>query len=439
MIPDNIKFIMEILHMHNFEAYIVGGAVRDYIIGVKPHDYDIFTNATGEKLLEILPGSKVIGGEERQAKILTVIYDGVEISQFRKSGDRTETGNNLKEHINTCDFTMNAIAMDIDENIIDMVDGKTDIKNKTIRFVGNPEERIKEDKLRILRAVRFNVKYGFSYERDTSLAITAHGKELFGLPMERIRDELMKILQYKTCLGKLGWVLQLILPELYALKNIPGGHYHIEDNFTHAKLTFETACDLTNNILLCFTGLIHDIGKSITFDEGHFYEHEHVGAKLAKEIMQKLKFSNEEIEYVFTLIDQHMWKKTDDISKKSYIKHFAALDKANVPIEDYVLLLYCDNQANLKNPRIKYADFIRSTDLIDKYYSLKAAKEPFKVSDLEVSGKDLMVLGYKPSPEIGRILSEVFEAVLLCQVENEKIKLIQYIKDNYIDGPRKGE
>ena len=159
MIPDKIKGMMQVLLQNGYEAYIVGGAIRDYYFGVKPKDYDIFTNATGKQILEMFPEGKIIGGEERQEKRLTVVVHGVEISQYRKNGDRTKTGNTLSEHQATCDFTINSIAMDVEGNIIDPYRGTKHIEIKKLMFVGIPQERVDEDTLRLLRGIRFAARY----------------------------------------------------------------------------------------------------------------------------------------------------------------------------------------------------------------------------------------------------------------------------------------
>ena len=138
-----------------FEAFLVGGAVRDIVLGYIPKDYDVFTNASGDEILKVFPEGRVIGNEERQKKILTVVVGDVEVSRYRGNGDRTEYGESLEEHTKTCDFTINSIAMTINGNLVDYQGGMLDIKNNIIRAVGNPHTRFQEDLLRVLRLVRF--------------------------------------------------------------------------------------------------------------------------------------------------------------------------------------------------------------------------------------------------------------------------------------------
>jgi len=187
----NAKPIMDRLKTTGFDAFIVGGAVRDMVLGVEPHDYDIFTNASGQDLIKLFPECKILGSPERQAKIYTVVVDGIEVSQYRANGDRTETGGTLLKHQSTCDFTINSMTLG-DKRIIDPHGGKGDITNKIIKCVGLPERRIAEDKLRILRAIRFAYCYGFTIELNLMDVIKK--TDLSGIAPERLHDELLKIL-----------------------------------------------------------------------------------------------------------------------------------------------------------------------------------------------------------------------------------------------------
>jgi tRNA nucleotidyltransferase (CCA-adding enzyme) len=272
-----MKYLIE----NDFQAYIIGGAVRDYKLGIKPHDYDIFTNATGEQILKIFPSGNIIGGEERQEKILTVIVDGVEISQYRKNGNRTETGMSLEEHQATCDFTINAMAMDIEGNITDKYKGQIHLIERELHFVGDPKQRIAEDTLRLLRGIRFAAKYNFKFEEKTKLTIESNAKKITELPQERVREELMKILQYPKGIEYLIFYgyLDLIFPEWETVKGMGGGDHHAERVDTHMLNAFETACKITNKTILRLAAFLHDIGKGITMefkeDGGvRFHEHE---------------------------------------------------------------------------------------------------------------------------------------------------------------------
>jgi len=465
-IPEHIKWIMERLVNNGYEAYIVGGAVRDYFLKVEPHDYDIFTNATGEQILKVFEDckTKIIGGEERQAKVLTVILtadDGedVEISQFRSSGDRTETGNTLEEHQATCDFTMNALAVDIngelcgDEKITQQ--GRMDIGRKILRFVGKEEDRIKEDPLRVLRALRFTAKYNL---KQVYFVLGDYYLNMVKeLPKERIRDELLKIFTYSnTISGNLFHLLEGIMPFFYDTRDIAGGSHHVEAVQDHMIFAYEEACKITDNPLLRLAAFAHDCGKHKTISQEevdrdfigapiekdgrvilkgivgiHFYEHEKVGAEIIEDWMLEYKFSHKEIDYVSTLVRLHMYSYKDKPSKKSYLKFFNKLNEAEVPIIDYVMLLYSDHQGNKAKPRIKFGDFVKGNFLLQHYWELTYTKEPFKVSNLVVGGKDLIAsFGMSPGPEIGELLNKLHNLVMDGELQNTRSDLLWWLKEN---------
>ncbi len=436
MIPKNIKSIMEKLIKNKYEAHIIGGAVRDSLLHLEPKDYDIFTNATGEQILKIFPKGTVIGGEERQDKILTVIMDGVEISQYRTNGDRTETGSSLEDHQATCDFTINSIAMDINEKIIDNHNGEEDLRIKSLRFVGNPEDRIMEDPLRILRGIRFWSKYdGMRFE---DIQVVLDNIDLLDkLPHERIMDELIKIIAYPTGLDNLicDGIIFKIFPEFKDVIGMKGGDYHNETVNSHMLNTFEESCKITDNPLLRLSCFLHDIGKGVTYTTGeddtqtHFYEHETKGRDMMEKRLSHLKFSNDEIKYITTLIRLHMFSYIDKPSKKSYIKFFNKLEQAKIPIEDYITLIYCDHQANLAKPRIKFGDFIKGNWLLKKYYQIKFSEEPMKVSDLKVSGVDVMkIRNIKQGKQIGVVLNKLFDLVMDGELKNKRAELLNKLK-----------
>ncbi len=437
---------------NKYEAHIIGGAIRDRLLHLEPKDYDIFTNATGEQILKIFPRGTVIGGEERQNKILTVIVDGVEISQYRNNGDRTKTGSSLEEHQATCDFTINSIAMDINEKIIDKHNGQNDLETKTLRFVGVPFDRIKEDPLRILRGIRFWTKYrGMRFE---DIRVVLDNMDILDtLPKERIRDELIKIIKYPQGIINL-WcdgIIYKIFPELAQVEHMKGGDFHDETVDAHMRESFKIACDVTSSPLLRLACFLHDIGKGITYTEAianevilskdgspmlerveqkiHFYEHENKGQEMMEKRLAHLKFSNDDIKYIGSMIRLHMYSYKTDPSKKSYIKFFNKLEQAKIPIEDYIILIYCDHQANLAKPRIKFGDFIKGNWLLKKYYEIKFSEEPMKVSDLKVSGVDVMkIRNIKSGKEVGVVLRNLFELVMDGELKNKRAELLNKLK-----------
>jgi tRNA nucleotidyltransferase (CCA-adding enzyme) len=333
------------------------------ILNEVPSDWDLFTNASGDEILAVFPNGKIIGGEERREKILTVIVDGVEVSQYRRNGDRTETGVSLMAHLSTCDFTINAIACDIHRNIIDPHKGVVALHKLHLECVGDPYDRFEEDKLRLLRAIRFIVKYRMSVEKQLTHVIRT--MDISDLPVERFRDELLKILRYPDGLITLmstGSVFGVI-PELQKTRYLDGGDHHDESVGLHLQLAQNRACELTANPVLIFACAMHDIGKTetVVYSEDcrtTFYGHEKVGAKMLVDIMGRMRFSNTDIKYATTLVAEHMYRTLDgEKTNRSLVRHFKRLEDAGISIEDYMVLWYCDNQANRKNPRTKFVDF----------------------------------------------------------------------------------
>ena len=437
-IPSKVKKIMQLLLDNSFDAYIVGGAVRDYILGVKPHDYDIFTNATGKEILNLFPKGKIIGNDERQAKILTVIVNGVEVSQYRANGDRTETGNNLEAHLATCDYNVNAIACDINGNIIDKHRGQELLQNNSFEFVGNPDDRINEDPLRLLRGIRLLCQFGLKVQIDTRDALKRNGKLLSSLPKERIRNEIMRLMHYSSSVELLKSVnyWQYILPELHALINLDAGPHHNEkDCFEHSDLAFKTSCKLTNDVLLRFAVLLHDIGKKpsskIVDGEITFHNHQLDSERLVKNVMKRLKFSNHEITYCSTIALHHMMGPVKKMRSTTFAKICDSLDSANVDPEDIIVMTYSDNQANLTKPRISFHSFIKENHFLRRYYEYKYSRMPFNKSHLEINGKDLIKLGVEKGPFIGTILNNVFEAIHDGKIINRKDRLLEYVKNEY--------
>lgn len=473
MIPEKIKFIMQELLNNGFEAYIIGGAVRDKLLHIEPHDYDIFTDATGEEILKIFPTGKVLGGEERQQKILTVMVDDVEVSQYRSNGDRTETGTYLEDHQATCDLTINAMAMDIDGKIhwnnemncrgmddlnVNDYEGQFPYQpHPTLRFVGSPLDRLDEDNLRALRVIRFKCKYKSTVDYASTLALKEY--DISKLPVERIREELLKIMQYENGLKELNYygLLKQIIPELYHENHFKsGGDHHDETPFIHMMNAFSESCKVTDNVLLRMACLLHDIGKGEARTESNahevtgwskethepilkqtqndinFYHHETIGCDIARNILIRLKFSKEDTEYVCYLIRKHMfsYKDKQKIKKKTYVKFFKGLDDHHIPIMDYIIQIYSDYMGNEKKKGIKFGDFISGSWLLGHYWECKYDKDtPFTIKDLDISGRDIISLGIKPGPMVGTILSKAFTRVMDGELKNNRPDLMAWLKD----------
>lgn len=429
-IPNEVKNKMEQLHNHGHESYIVGGAVRDTYLNIEPKDWDIFTPASGEEILSIFPNGIVLGGEERQNKILTVIVDDIEISQYRANPTRTETCTDIKMHLSTCDFTINAMYMDINGNITDPHEGKAHFAEGILSCVGVAKDRIAEDKLRALRAIRFMARYGLKPDYD--LAGVLFDVDISTLPVERIQTELKKIMESTEGIFLLHAteLLYKIFPEFNTL-DIDGGNHHNEKVIEHSIYANQIACGLTNNTTFRLAALFHDIGKGFSFqqdEEGmHFKKHDKVGAETAREILNEHKYSKADINYICGLIEYHMFdfKKS---STKAFRKLFAKLEKLNIPVEDLALMNYCDNQANLKNQQYSYHEFIKDNTMTKKYYEMKYSKDPFTIRDLEINGHDVIAHGITDGKTIGKVLNAIFGVVCDGIVENKRPLLMNILK-----------
>jgi len=443
-IPDGVRSLMHRFVDNGYDAYIIGGAVRDFVMGYPIKDYDIFTNATGDEILELFPEGKILGGDERQEKILTVIVDGIEVSSYRANPERTKTGTSLDAHLATCDFRFNAMYADIDGHVFDPFGGGYDLRKGSISCVGNPRNRIAEDRLRALRAVRFMCKYGIdSNGVHYGLLSELINVDLSGIPAERIHDELLNICEYEDAMNVLDklHMLDKLIPEVAALR-VDGGQHHAETVLEHSTFSFRHARRLTDNTVLCLASFLHDIGKGpcrefvvddsiIDADERkrvRFKKHNVVGSDMCRDILSRLKFSKADTDYIATLVQYHMFGFNMEHRKAVYIKLFSQLEDNGVAVEDLLLLNYCDQQANLKNPRERYHEYLKRSVVLQKYYEYKYSKEPFRVKDLKVNGHDVMALGIPAGKGVGVVLSDAFEAVMDGLVSNNRGELLEYIE-----------
>lgn len=433
MIPHKVLGIMQSLVDNGHEAYIVGGAIRDCMMCVKPVDWDVFTDATGDDILTIFPHWEGYWQDERRTKILTVIVDGVEVSQYHANGVRTETGMSLEQHLSTCDFTINSMAMGIDRKIIDNYCGMAHLRSKEVCCVGDPKDRIEEDKLRALRAIRFSVKHGFCIEKELYGAIL--DTDISSLPVERVREEILKTIVYHGALSMLSQssLTSKIIPEFdRSFLHVGGGH-HDETVDVHMFNAQNIACHLTDNPILVFACAFHDIGKPFVYEyredgKVSFHDHEKVGAEIIRDVMLRMKFSGADINFVETLVSEHMFGYNNDVSDKTFVRHFKRLEDAGISIEEYMIMQYSDYQANMKNKRVKFGDYVGQSDIYKQYCRLKFSKTPFRVSDLAISGKDLLDAGIPAGIRIGNILREVFDEVINGNIKNERNVLMYHIK-----------
>ena len=422
---DDVEFILDILNK-NGEGYIVGGSVRDILLGVQPKDYDFTTNIAYSTLKELFKdyNPKEIG---KHFGILMIKINGVhyEIAKFRKdigilNGRYPESikfVNEIAEDLKRRDFTINAMAYSRKNGLIDLYNGSTDIANKLIRFVGDPGLRIKEDALRILRAVRFVSVLGFDLEKETKKAIFKSRMQLKKFSKILLSDYVDKGLFLMKELG----ILEIIIPEIEMLYefNQNNPHHH-KDVFAH---TVSVVKNTKKDLLTRVTALFHDIGKPNThsIDKNgisHYYGHENNSAEIASFALRRLKFPNDFIRDADVLIRNHMliFEKPGTKTIKKFI--------CKVGIENLDKMFdhfYADMSS--KKPPVDYS-LINS--LKSKVDEIIDNNENIEKQDLEINGNDMLALKI-PQKQISKIKNEIYEKVLDGDLENNKKDIVNYI------------
>lgn len=425
IIPNYVIDIQNRLKNYNYECYLVGGCVRDSILGNSVKDYDLNTNCNIDTIKQIFNDYPIINnnGEKHQTITLHVSGDNVEITSYKHADNEP---NSLYSDLSHRDITINAMAYD--NEVIDYYGGLNDLHNKIIRCVGNPIDRIKEDPLRILRILRFCSKLNFKIEKETSDAIHKTFHLLKGISKERIKAELDGILignNLKYILTNYRDVLFEIIPELKETYGFEQHNpYHTNDVFTHIT---NVCCNTENNTILRIAALLHDIGKPkcFTIDEnniGHFYGHPIVSYDLSLNILKRLKYSNEEIEKITYLIKYH--DSTILINKKSIRKNFS-----NTPNHDEELFMLLIKLKNADSSDHTIKELMDEDSVRDILNQIKQDNECLKITDLDIDGYDMMELGYK-GKEIKDNLNNLLDAVLEEKVDNTKEELIKYLKQN---------
>ncbi len=429
-IPKEVQHVADTLEHRGFEAYLVGGCVRDLLIGKTPKDWDITTNAHPLEIESLFPetyinndfGTVGVVNKETEDPTLKV----VEVTPYRTESeysdarrpDSVEFGVSLEEDLKRRDFTVNAIAYRLkDEKIVDLFEGEVDIKHKRLRAVGKATERFKEDALRMMRAVRLAVELEFMIEGDTMSAITENAENLGRISKERIRDEFIRILNSKQpmqgiiFLEKLG-LLPFVAPDLLRGIGIEQNQAHAYDVYGHLLHTMQHAADKDWDFDIRLAGLYHDISKPETrrwSDEKKdwtFHGHEVVGAKVAKKALQDLKFPKEKIDRIVTLIRWHMFfSDPAQITLSAVRRTIANVGKEN--IWDLLKLRRCD-RIGTGRPKEQPFRLRKYTAMVEE-----ALRDPISVKMLKVDGTRIMELtGEKPSKKLGDTLNALLEEVL---------------------------
>lgn len=446
-IPQSVSELAKKFDDHGFELYLVGGAVRDHLMGKMIYDWDFATNATPEEMLSFLGSDAYYNN-----KFGTVGFPAeddeppFEITTFRTESNYTDSrhpeevkwGKTLEEDLMRRDFTINAMALRFAENqqeIIDPFDGQVDLKKKLLRAVGDPVERFSEDALRMMRAVRIASELGFTIEEETHNAIKMHATSINKIARERVRDELFKIIAsrypYEGILLFHGaGLMDEILPELsktFGVEQKSPGRHHIYDVGTHSLMSLKN-CP-SDDVITRFATLIHDIGKPQTYKvkEGiiTFYNHEVVGSRIAKNIATRLRFSKKDADKLFKLVRWHQFTVDERQTDKALRRFLTKVTPEYV--EDMLALRTGDRLGGgAAETSWRLEEF--------KKRLVEVQKQPFSIHDLKIKGDDIMrELNIPPSPKIGEILNKLFEDVVENRLENEREALLARLANSFSD------
>jgi len=443
-IPSIIRSISENLTEHGFEAYVVGGPVRDFLMSKTPKDWDMTTDAKAEEIQKIFPHSFY----NNNFGTVTVVNDDildeslktVEITTYRtetgysdkRHPDKVEFTPNLEEDLKRRDFTINAMALGMNGQIVDLFKGREDLEGKLIRAVGNPDERFGEDALRMLRAIRFAVQLGFDIEKDTFDSIRRNAQNMQEISQERIRDEFVKIVLSDTPgkgieLLRESGLLRFVIGELEAGIGVAQNRHHIYTIYEHLIKTLE-ACP-SKKLEVRLAALFHDIAKPQTkAGEGQdstFYNHDYVGAKITEKILRRLRFPSKTIEKTVLLVKNHMfYYNTGEVSEAGVRRLIARVGKEN--LKDLIDLRIADRIGS-GTPKGKPYKLRHLEYLVEK-----VSKDPISPKMLKIDGQDIMkLLDIGPGPKVGAILKVLLAEIIEDPAKNTEDYLQERVKELY--------
>lgn len=443
-IPADANELIHTLQNNGYSAYVVGGCVRDSILSRTPHDWDICTSATPDEILETFNDRKIIETGLQHGTV-TIVINGepYEITTYRIDGiysdnrrpDTVTFTNKLVEDLRRRDFTINAMAYNDEEGLIDPFNGLSDIKEERIQCVGSAKERFGEDALRILRAIRFASQLDFVIEPGTNWEIHQQYKSLKNISVERINSEFCKIaISDSFCIQLLLYkdVFSLFIPELKDMFDFSQNNpYHAYDVFEHTIHALEK-CN-SDDLVVRLAVFFHDFGKPYSFQDGedgyrHFKGHGRMSADITDSIMKRLRFDNETRSNVVELVYYH--DATFEVGNK-YVKRW--LNKIG---ENQFRRLLEVRKADIKGQKPNYEkERIEKVDNMERLLEeVLQEKECFSLKDLAVNGKDLISIGYKASKELGNTLNTLLQMVIDGDCPNEKEKLLQEAESLWMEG-----
>ena len=442
-LPNEVQAIIDTLQKKGFEAFAVGGCVRDLLQGKEPKDWDITTNAKPEQIQELF-SDHVYENDFGTVAVKTgsdsPILALIEVTPYRIEGkysdkrhpDQVRFADKLEEDLSRRDFTINALALCMEGDIVDQFGGQEDIKNKLVRTVGNPEDRFNEDALRMLRAVRFAAALGFSVESKTLEAIKKNTEWMRAISKERIRDELVKIIESDRAhegilLLEDAGLLEYVIPELREGIGVEQNLHHIYTVWEHLVHALEYTVQKNYSLPVRLAALFHDIGKPRSKrGEGRnstFYGHEVIGAKMVAQIMERLKFPKDLSEQAIKLVRYHMFFYDVGTVTESSVRRLMV----NVGQENIENLLKVREADRIGSGRPKAVPYkLRHL----KYIIDKVSHDPISVKMLKVNGQDVIQeLASGPGPKVGLVLNSLLAEVLDDPSKNTREHLIERIHE----------
>ena len=439
--PATVRMVMDSLHAKGYEAYIVGGCVRDSILGKRPNDWDITTNASPAQVKSIFVKTVDTGIEHGTVTVL-VGGDAHEVTTYRVDGAYLDGRHpesvtftaSLAEDLKRRDFTINAMAYNDQDGLVDLHGGMEDIQQKMIRAVGDPMERFQEDSLRILRAVRFAAQNNFGIDRDTLAAAIQLAPTLSRISAERICAELTKIItsehpEYLKVAYQAG-MTRIFLPEFDACMETPQNNPH--HAYTVGEHTLIAMRASAQDRVLRYALLLHDLGKPAvrTTDEqgvDHFYRHAQVSEQMAGTVMKRLKMDNDTIHSVKMLIRCHDWLLRPD--ERQIRKMLRVVGQELFPL--LIKVQMADSMA--KAPDQVQEDLARIIAATRVYEEILAKEQCFTLKDLAINGADLIAMGVPKGPMIGKLLNAALDRVIEDPGQNDREKLLRSAAEDMKD------
>lgn len=435
-IPNEPNWIVSRLIESGYDAYVVGGCVRDSILGEAPKDWDICTNAKPLEVKDVFAENKIIDTGLKHGTVTIVLNNGnYEVTTYRIDGEYSDGRHpndvlftdSLKEDLSRRDFTINAMAYNNVIGLVDYFGGESDLRNWLLRCVGLPNDRFNEDALRILRAMRFSSTLGLIIEKETSKAIHENFELLSKISSERVSSEINKLLCGLSCstvLREYQDVMSFVIPEIKPMigfnQNNP---YHIYDVWEH---TLTALLMSQQNLEVRLAVLFHDIGKPSAYTcptgVGHFYKHHLYSEEITRNVLKRMKYDNKTIDNVCVLVYNHSVPLVD--TKKSIRRMLSVVGDLFERLLDVKLSdMYAQSPMSIKKkePTLKRVKIL--------YQEILDEEDCFKLKDLAISGGDLIEIGYKEGLAIGKTLSELLFKVIDGELNNNKSDLLNVAKE----------